>query len=275
MTAGTARARLEAPGWQIVHVTVRDGYRPRTIEAQAGVPLRVVFHRDEATPCSERVVFSSPHLDRHLAPHGETIVELPAQGPGEVRFTCAMGRYRGRIRLADVSVARDRGPWNPWRLRRLAVATTAVATTGVPARRDCHSGGSPIMTSVHATRRAPHPGSTPGGGALDHPTPGPGGSGPGVDGAPGDRPVAPSALARLVRVDRRIWLAVGALVTIAGLLAAGVPASTVLLLGALGGCAGMHLFMGHGGHGGHAGPDTSHRHPEDGAHRDAPAPPGD
>lgn len=101
MTSQATHARMVTPGLQVVHVTVRDGYRPRTIDARSGVPLRVVFHRDEETPCSERVVFSSPHIDRHLAPHGDTVVELPPQAPGEVRFTCAMGRYRGRILLSD------------------------------------------------------------------------------------------------------------------------------------------------------------------------------
>lgn len=101
MTASLSRASVVGPSLQIVHITVRDGYRPGIVMARAGVPLRLVFHRDEDAPCSERVVFSSPHLDRHLAPHGATVVELPAQAPGEVRFTCAMGRYRGLIRLRE------------------------------------------------------------------------------------------------------------------------------------------------------------------------------
>ena len=71
-----------------------------------------------------------------FAPHGSTIVELPAQGPGEVRFTCAMGRYRGLIRLTE----EQRGsPGLRARLRRVRVPETvagaglAVATTGLPA----------------------------------------------------------------------------------------------------------------------------------------------
>ncbi len=106
MTEELARARPMRRGAQVAHVTVRDGYRPHTIAARAGVPLRLVFHRDEDTPCSERVVFSSPHLDRHLTAHGETNVDLPAQGPGDVRFTCGMGRYRGLIRLSQLPADR-------------------------------------------------------------------------------------------------------------------------------------------------------------------------
>ena len=48
---------------------------------------------------------------------------------------------------------------------------------------------------------------------------------------------------------------VGALALLGlALLAAGVPASTLITLGLLGGCLGMHLFMDHGSHGGHAHP---------------------
>lgn len=93
------RARLDPTGHQVVDVVVDRGYRPDAIVARAGLPLRLVFRRDDGDACSERVVFSSPHIDRRLAVTGATTIELPAQPPGEVRFTCGMGRYRGRIEL--------------------------------------------------------------------------------------------------------------------------------------------------------------------------------
>ena len=93
------RARLDPDGHQTVDVVVDRGYHPDVIVAQAGQPLRLVFQREDRESCSERVVFSSPHIDRRLAPVGATTIELPAQGPGEIRFTCGMGRYRGRIEL--------------------------------------------------------------------------------------------------------------------------------------------------------------------------------
>lgn len=125
MTEQLARAVMAGADLQVIHVTVRDGYRPRAIVARAGVPLRLVFHRDEDVTCSERVVFSSPHLDRRLVAHGETPIELPAQEPGEVRFTCAMGRYRGVIRL--VQPARSHLVWN--RVRHQPARTVAAAST--------------------------------------------------------------------------------------------------------------------------------------------------
>jgi len=95
------RARLDRNGQQVVEVTVRAGYHPDSIVARAGLPLRLVFRRDDIDACTERVVFSAPRLDRRLAPTGTTTIDLPAQPPGEIRFTCGMGRYRGHIGLVE------------------------------------------------------------------------------------------------------------------------------------------------------------------------------
>ncbi len=119
-----ARARLDSTGHQVVDVTVHAGYHPAAIVARAGLPLRLVFRRDDDDACSERVVFSAPRLNRHLAPTGTTTIDLPAQPPGEIRFTCGMGRYRGRIELVD-----ERAPSILGRLRQIAWRQeTAVGT---------------------------------------------------------------------------------------------------------------------------------------------------
>lgn len=115
MLEQTVRARLEPGGRQVADVLVDRGYHPDTIVARAGLPLRLVFRREDADACSERVVFSSPHLDRRLAVNGPTTIELPAQPPGEVRFTCGMGRYRGRIEFTP-----ERAPSILARLRHRA-----------------------------------------------------------------------------------------------------------------------------------------------------------
>ena len=96
-----SRERRDPAGYQVVDVVVDRGDQPDAIQALAGVPIRLVFHREDDDPCSERVVFSSPRIDRRLAATGTTTVELPGQSPGEIRFTCGMGRYRGRIQVID------------------------------------------------------------------------------------------------------------------------------------------------------------------------------
>ena len=106
MHAPATHARSVPRGDQSVEVIVDRGYRPQAIVARAGVPLRLIFRRRDPDDCMDRVVFSSPHIDRPLARGTTTTIVLPAQPPGEVRFTCGMGRYHGQIELrADGSSA--------------------------------------------------------------------------------------------------------------------------------------------------------------------------
>jgi plastocyanin domain-containing protein len=99
MVAQPMWARGDPAGDQVIDVIVDHGYRPQSIVARAGVQLRVVFRRRDSDECTDRVVFSSPHLVRRLARGADTTVVLPPQPPGEIRFTCGMGRYHGQIAL--------------------------------------------------------------------------------------------------------------------------------------------------------------------------------
>ena len=42
---------------QEIRITVKGGYSPDVIRVKEGVPLRLVFDRQEASDCSDRVVF--------------------------------------------------------------------------------------------------------------------------------------------------------------------------------------------------------------------------
>ena len=123
---------------QVVEILVANGYHPSVVEVAADVPVRLLFLRMDTHECSDRVVFSEPRLVRHLAPGATTTVDLPAAGPGEVRFTCGMGRYRGRIvrRSAtggDAHGGGGRGAW-PWAilLSALVALLGASVVVGAP-----------------------------------------------------------------------------------------------------------------------------------------------
>lgn len=125
-------ARPSPRGEQVVEVVADHGYRPQSIVARAGVPLRLVFRRRDDDACMDRIVFSSPHLDRRLARGSATTIVLPAQPAGEIRFTCGMGRYHGEIELraeTSSSIAAVRGALSDglrhgWRLIRGPVQPT-------------------------------------------------------------------------------------------------------------------------------------------------------
>ena len=80
-----------------VRVRVRGGYQPDTIHAEAGLPLRLVFRREESSACSEQVVFPAFGKSATL-PRGEQVaVELVPAEPGEYEFTCATGMLHGTL----------------------------------------------------------------------------------------------------------------------------------------------------------------------------------
>lgn len=87
----------QAAGGREVAVRVRGGYRPDTIYAEAGVPLRVVFRRDESSPCSEQVIFPAFGKSATLPPGERVVLELGPTAAGEYEFTCAMGMLRGKL----------------------------------------------------------------------------------------------------------------------------------------------------------------------------------
>ena len=95
----TDTVRIEA------HVQVRGGYHPDTIRSPAGEALRVVFRRDESSPCSEQLVF--PAFGKSVTlPQGEDVpVDLVPGEPGVYEFTCAMGMLRGRLVITPASTA--------------------------------------------------------------------------------------------------------------------------------------------------------------------------
>ncbi len=90
-------AATGAGGIQEVDVTVKGGYQPASIIAEAGRPLRLNFTRRETTPCGEEVVLPEFGRRAHL-PEDKTVgIEITPPSPGEYEFTCGMNMYRGRI----------------------------------------------------------------------------------------------------------------------------------------------------------------------------------
>lgn len=95
----TRRDQSSRPGVQVIDVTVDKGFHPSVIHARPGLALRLSLHRLDASDCAARIVFSAPRLERHLALEAITVIDLPPLAPGQIRFTCGMGRYTGRIEV--------------------------------------------------------------------------------------------------------------------------------------------------------------------------------
>src|ERR1700675_4606183 len=82
---------------QEVKVTVKGGYSPDLIRVRQGVPLRIVFDRQESGECTSRVVFPDFALNRSLSAYGQTTVELLPERAGEFGFACGMNMIHGKL----------------------------------------------------------------------------------------------------------------------------------------------------------------------------------
>lgn len=97
----SASAALAGGGVQEVTIGVRGGYDPATVRLKRGVPARLVFDRQETSPCSEEVVIPAFGIRRFLPAHRKTSVELTPESTGTYEFTCGMSMLRGRLTVED------------------------------------------------------------------------------------------------------------------------------------------------------------------------------
>ena len=90
-------ATLTSSGFQEAMILVNGGYTPDTIVVQHGKPVRLLFERQEASPCSEQVLFDAFGKHAELPEGQQVAVELLPTEPGEYPFTCRMGMLRGTL----------------------------------------------------------------------------------------------------------------------------------------------------------------------------------
>ena len=83
-----------------LEVKVANGvYSPSVIEAPAGKPLKLLFRREDPSPCAQKVVFADFDLTEEL-PLGKTkTITIPAQAAGSYKFTCQMQMYQGTLKI--------------------------------------------------------------------------------------------------------------------------------------------------------------------------------
>ncbi|MDN3027851.1 heavy metal translocating P-type ATPase [Streptomyces sp. S.PB5] len=89
-------ARLEG-GVQRLEVTVRGGYSPDVIKVRQGMPVELVFDRQEAGECTSRVVFPELGVGAGLPAHTRTTVRLAPDRPGSFGFACGMNMIHGTL----------------------------------------------------------------------------------------------------------------------------------------------------------------------------------
>src|SRR5215510_1978525 len=91
------RSALLEGGVQRVVVTVKGGYSPDVIKVRQGVPLEMVFDRQEAGDCTSRVVFPDLAVSASLPAFERTTVRLAPPAAGSFGFACGMNMIHGTL----------------------------------------------------------------------------------------------------------------------------------------------------------------------------------
>ena len=84
-------------GVQELTVVVKGGYQPDLIRVRQGVPVRLVFDRQETGDCTSRVVFPDFKVNASLPAYKKTAVEFTADRPGQFGFACGMNMVHGTL----------------------------------------------------------------------------------------------------------------------------------------------------------------------------------
>lgn len=104
----TRQAEIE-DGVQLVRVGVKGGYSPDLIEVRAGVPVRMLFDRQEAGDCSSRVVMPDFKVNQLLPAYATTAVEFVPREEGDFRFACGMNMISGTLHVVGDPVTAQSG----------------------------------------------------------------------------------------------------------------------------------------------------------------------
>ena len=92
---------------QEINITVKGGYSPDIIRVQKGVPLRLIFDRQEAGDCSSRIVFPDFQVSKTLAPFARTTLEFTPDKAGEFGFACGMNMLHGTLIVEEAEVTEE------------------------------------------------------------------------------------------------------------------------------------------------------------------------
>jgi len=85
-------------GKQIIEISAKGGYSPRTTTAKASIPTVIKVKTSSTFDCSSALTIPSLNYRNNLPPTGETSIEVSSQKPGTVmRGLCSMGMYNFTI----------------------------------------------------------------------------------------------------------------------------------------------------------------------------------
>jgi plastocyanin domain-containing protein len=85
-----------------IDIVVANGvYKPDAIEIRRGDAVTLNFHREDASPCAEQVIFHGLNISETLPLGKPKEIQLIVSQSGTYRFTCQMQMYQGTLIVVD------------------------------------------------------------------------------------------------------------------------------------------------------------------------------
>lgn len=103
-TAGTASGagptNIGGQERQDIKINVLNAaYQPNNIQVKSGLPIRLTLVTNKTVGCTRSIFFRSLNIQKVLPVTGQTVIDIPAQKPGALRYVCGMGMYTGTISI--------------------------------------------------------------------------------------------------------------------------------------------------------------------------------
>ena len=90
--------KMDAAGAVVASIKVTEqGYEPATIQAKAGVPLKLTFTRSSDKTCGTEVLFPDYGINQKLPLNVPTTVTFTPKKAGEIAFSCGMNMLKGKM----------------------------------------------------------------------------------------------------------------------------------------------------------------------------------
>lgn len=80
-------------GKQIVEITAKGRYQPRTSAAKADIPTILRFNTNGTFDCTSVIRIPSLNITKNLPPTGATDIDLGSPKVGTLQGSCGMGMY--------------------------------------------------------------------------------------------------------------------------------------------------------------------------------------
>lgn len=85
-------------GKQIIDITAKGNYSPKSTTAQAGIPTVIKVSTNGTFDCTSALTIPALGYRNNLPPSGVTEIEVPPQEAGaKIKGICAMGMYNFSI----------------------------------------------------------------------------------------------------------------------------------------------------------------------------------